>query len=112
MARYLRGLTWQPVDALEPEHARITIPVRLIWGADDPTFPAGWRGSCPTRASSRFLAVGSWCMRRSPQTLPAPCWAFSAERLAASAKRHQAEPGRDQRHGPQRPDMVEQPDEG
>jgi haloalkane dehalogenase len=27
------------VDALEHDHARITMPVQLIWGADDPTFP-------------------------------------------------------------------------
>ena len=39
MARYLRGLAWQPVDALEHEHARVTMPVQLVWGADDPTFP-------------------------------------------------------------------------
>ena len=39
MARYLRGLQWGPVDALEQAHARITMPVQLIWGADDPTFP-------------------------------------------------------------------------
>ena len=39
MARYLRSLAWQPVDALEHEHARLTMPVQLIWGADDPTFP-------------------------------------------------------------------------
>jgi len=39
MARYLRGLKWGPVDALEQAHAHITMPVQLIWGADDPTFP-------------------------------------------------------------------------
>jgi haloalkane dehalogenase len=27
------------VDALEQAHSRITMPVQLIWGADDPTFP-------------------------------------------------------------------------
>jgi pimeloyl-ACP methyl ester carboxylesterase len=37
--RYLMGATWAPVDALEHEHARLAMPVRLIWGADDPTFP-------------------------------------------------------------------------
>ena len=39
MRRYLLGAQWPPVDALERDHARITMPVRLIWGADDPTFP-------------------------------------------------------------------------
>jgi len=39
MRRYLLGAKWAPVDALEQHHARITMPVRLIWGADDPTFP-------------------------------------------------------------------------
>jgi len=39
MRRYLMGATWAPVDALEHDHARLAMPVRLIWGADDPTFP-------------------------------------------------------------------------
>ena len=39
MRRYLRGATWEPVDAFEHDHARMAMPVRLIWGADDPTFP-------------------------------------------------------------------------
>jgi pimeloyl-ACP methyl ester carboxylesterase len=41
MRRYLIGAKWDAVDALEREHARIAMPVRLIWGADDPTFPVG-----------------------------------------------------------------------
>ena len=39
MRRYLIGAKWDAVDALEREHARLAMPVRLIWGADDPTFP-------------------------------------------------------------------------
>jgi len=39
MRRYLIGAAWGPVDALEDDHARIRMPVRLIWGVDDPTFP-------------------------------------------------------------------------
>jgi len=39
MRRYLLGATWEPVDALAQDHARLAMPVRLIWGADDPTFP-------------------------------------------------------------------------
>jgi haloalkane dehalogenase len=39
--RYLLGAQWAPVDALEQAHARLTMPVQLIWGADDPTFPVG-----------------------------------------------------------------------
>jgi pimeloyl-ACP methyl ester carboxylesterase len=39
MRLYLRGATWQPVDALAEGHTRLTMPVQLIWGADDPTFP-------------------------------------------------------------------------
>lgn len=39
LQRYLVGATWEPVDALAHEHARLAMPVRLIWGADDPTFP-------------------------------------------------------------------------
>ena len=39
MRAYLRGAKWGPVDALAHEHARLTMPVALVWGADDPTFP-------------------------------------------------------------------------
>jgi len=39
MARYLTGLTWEPLDALATDHGRLTMPVLLLWGADDPTFP-------------------------------------------------------------------------
>jgi pimeloyl-ACP methyl ester carboxylesterase len=39
MRAYLRGATWGPVDALAREHARLTMPVELVWGAEDPTFP-------------------------------------------------------------------------
>ena len=39
MRLYLQGAKWPPVDALAQDHARIRIPVQLVWGADDPTFP-------------------------------------------------------------------------
>ena len=39
LSSYLRGAMWGPVDALAQDHARLTMPVQLIWGADDPTFP-------------------------------------------------------------------------
>jgi pimeloyl-ACP methyl ester carboxylesterase len=39
LRRYLLGAKWAPVDALERDHARLAMPVRLVWGADDPTFP-------------------------------------------------------------------------
>ncbi|MCI0356294.1 MAG: alpha/beta hydrolase, partial [Acidobacteria bacterium] len=38
---YLRGLTWPVVDALAENHRKITAPVLLVWGEDDPTFPIG-----------------------------------------------------------------------
>ncbi len=41
IARYLIGAKWAPVDALAQDHARLTMPVQLVWGADDPTFPIG-----------------------------------------------------------------------
>jgi pimeloyl-ACP methyl ester carboxylesterase len=37
--RYLCGARWEPVDALAAGHARLDIPVRLVWGIEDPTFP-------------------------------------------------------------------------
>ena len=41
LRRYLCGALWPPVDALEREHSKLTMPVRLIWSAGDPTFPVG-----------------------------------------------------------------------
>lgn len=37
--RYLRGTQWAPVDALRERHAELAMPVRLVWGVEDPTFP-------------------------------------------------------------------------
>ncbi len=37
--RYLRGLDWRVVDGLRTTHAAIRIPVLLVWGEEDPTFP-------------------------------------------------------------------------
>jgi haloalkane dehalogenase len=39
LLRYLRGIDWEMVDRMAVDHARITQPVLLLWGADDPTFP-------------------------------------------------------------------------
>lgn len=39
LRRYLLGAKWAPVDALERDHAKLAMPVLLLWGADDPTFP-------------------------------------------------------------------------
>lgn len=39
MLRYLRGIDWAVVDGLAAVHARLSMPVHLVWGADDPTFP-------------------------------------------------------------------------
>jgi pimeloyl-ACP methyl ester carboxylesterase len=39
MMRYLRGIDWSVVDGLAATHARLAMPVQLIWGAEDPTFP-------------------------------------------------------------------------
>lgn len=36
---YLRSLKWDVVDSLAQDHKRLEMPVRLIWGTDDPTFP-------------------------------------------------------------------------
>jgi haloalkane dehalogenase len=37
--QYLRGIRWETVDALERLHPTLKCRVRLVWGADDPTFP-------------------------------------------------------------------------
>ena len=37
--RYLRGIGWDVVDGLREVHARLHMPVQLLWGTNDPTFP-------------------------------------------------------------------------
>ena len=37
--RYLMGIDWKLLDGLKGDHAKITAPVLLVWGADDPVFP-------------------------------------------------------------------------
>ena len=39
LRRYLVSLKWDVVDGLATGHAEIAAPVKLIWGAEDPTFP-------------------------------------------------------------------------
>ncbi|MGQ0619288.1 MAG: alpha/beta fold hydrolase [Panacagrimonas sp.] len=39
LQQYLIGARWGPVDALAHDHARLRMPVQLLWGEDDPTFP-------------------------------------------------------------------------
>ena len=39
MARYLVGLHWDVVDGLAVRHGELRMPVLLVWGEDDPTFP-------------------------------------------------------------------------
>ena len=36
---FSRGWDWNLVDAMKAKHAQITMPVLLVWGEDDPTFP-------------------------------------------------------------------------
>jgi pimeloyl-ACP methyl ester carboxylesterase len=37
--RYLHGIGWDVVDGMRAVHARLPMPVQMIWGVDDPTFP-------------------------------------------------------------------------
>lgn len=37
--RYLRGVEWALVDRLGEINAAVRVPVLLVWGAEDPTFP-------------------------------------------------------------------------
>lgn len=39
MVRYLLGIPWQIVDAMAHWHTELRMPVLLVWGEDDPTFP-------------------------------------------------------------------------
>ncbi|WP_027659877.1 alpha/beta fold hydrolase [Salinispora fenicalii] len=40
--QFLRTFDFSAFDALADLHSRITVPVQLVWGADDPYFPVGW----------------------------------------------------------------------
>ncbi len=39
VVRYLLGIDFRVVDQLEPVHRNLRMPVALVWGAEDPTFP-------------------------------------------------------------------------
>ena len=39
LSRYLLGIDWSVVDGMASEHARVTMPTLMIWGAEDPVFP-------------------------------------------------------------------------
>lgn len=58
MRRYLLGAKWEPVDALARDHARLTMPALLLWGADDPTFPIGLaRGMAKQLPDARLVEI-------------------------------------------------------
>ncbi len=37
--KYLRGIDWKKIDDFKQLHGKLKMPVLLVWGADDPTFP-------------------------------------------------------------------------
>ncbi|MEM8602159.1 MAG: alpha/beta hydrolase [Bacteroidota bacterium] len=39
LAKYLHGLDWARIDDFARLHPTLDLPVRLVWGAADPTFP-------------------------------------------------------------------------
>ncbi|MEM8557036.1 MAG: alpha/beta hydrolase [Bacteroidota bacterium] len=39
LAKYLQGLDWARIDDFARLHPTLDLPVRLVWGAADPTFP-------------------------------------------------------------------------
>jgi haloalkane dehalogenase len=58
MLRYLAGFYWDSVDALRQRHAELGMPVLLLWGEDDPTFPVALaREMAKQIPHSRFVAV-------------------------------------------------------
>ncbi|ABP56853.1 alpha/beta fold hydrolase [Salinispora tropica] len=40
--QFPRNFDFSAFDALAGLHSRITVPVQLVWGADDPYFPVAW----------------------------------------------------------------------
>jgi len=58
MLHYLAGFYWDSVDALRQRHAELAMPVLLLWGEDDPTFPVALaREMARQIPHSRFIAV-------------------------------------------------------
>lgn len=58
MSRYLRGIGWDVVDGMAQRHAELHMPVLLVWGADDPTFPLERaRAMAPQFPAGEGLAV-------------------------------------------------------
>ncbi len=58
MLRYLAGFYWDSVDALRQRHAELAMPVLLLWGEDDPTFPVALaREMARQIPHGRFVAV-------------------------------------------------------
>jgi len=58
MLRYLAGFFWDSIDALRQRHAELRMPVLLLWGEDDPTFPAALaRDMALQFADCRYLGV-------------------------------------------------------
>ena len=55
---YLAGLHWDTVDAFRQRHAELRMPVLLLWGADDPTFPLPLARAMATQfGDARCVAV-------------------------------------------------------
>ena len=58
MRRYLAGLYWDTVDAFQQRHAELRMPVLLLWGEDDPTFPAPLAREMATQITgARFAGI-------------------------------------------------------
>jgi len=58
MTRYLGGLYWDAVDELRQKHAQLRMPVLLVWGEDDPTFPVALaRAMTRQFANARLVAI-------------------------------------------------------
>jgi haloalkane dehalogenase len=58
MARYHMGIPWDVVDAMREHHRELHMPVLLIWGEDDPTFPIALaRDMAPQFADCRGLVA-------------------------------------------------------
>ncbi len=63
LRRYLLGAEWAPVDALAHEHARLRMPVELVWGADDPTFPLALaRRMVEQFPAARLVEIAGACL--------------------------------------------------
>jgi pimeloyl-ACP methyl ester carboxylesterase len=90
MLHYLAGFYWDSVDALRRRHAELQMPVLLLWGEDDPTFPVALaRDMAAQIPGCRFVGVPEaklLVQEERPEVVAAAALEFLGEALDATRR--------------------------